>query len=107
MTPDIPEPVARLLEAANDHDTEAFLAGFTDEGVVDDWGRKFVGAEAIRGWSDREFIGVEVVLEVTGTTSNGDETTISAEVGGRGYNGPSHFTFAVRDGLVARMTIRK
>src|SRR3954447_18700213 len=107
MTPAIPEPVARLLEAANDHDTEAFLASFTDEGVVDDWGREFVGAEAMRGWSDREFIGVEVVLEVTGPTSSGDETTISAEVGGRGYNGPSHFTFAVRDGLVARMTIRK
>src|SRR3954464_13160859 len=104
---EIPEPVARLLKAANDHDTEGFLTSFTDDGVVDDWGREFVGAEAIRGWSDREFIGVEVVLEVTGTTSSGAETTISAAVGGRGYNGPSHFTFAVQDGLVARMTIRK
>jgi hypothetical protein len=104
---DVPEPVARLLKAANDHDTEAFLASFTDDGVVDDWGREFVGADAIRGWSDREFIGVDVVLDVTETTSSGDETTISADVGGSGYNGPSHFTFAVREGLVARMTIRE
>jgi hypothetical protein len=28
-------------------------------------------------------------------------------VGGSGYNGPSHFMFTVRDGLVSRMTIRE
>jgi len=33
MTDAPPEPVARLLQAANDHDTDAFLAGFTDDGV--------------------------------------------------------------------------
>jgi|SRR3954471_14969257 len=104
---EIPEPVARLLKAANDHDTEGFLTSFTDDGVVDDWGREFVGAEAIRGWSDREFIGVDVVLDVAGTTSSGEETTISANVGGSGYNGPSHFTFAVRERRVGRMTIRE
>jgi hypothetical protein len=36
-----------------------------------------------------------------------DRTTISAEVGGEGYNGLSHFMFAIRDGLVSRMTIRQ
>ena len=101
-----PEPVARLLQAANEHDTDAFLASFTDDGVVDDWGREFAGAHAIRGWSDNEFIGVDVTLALTTTTTDGDVTTIEAQVGGRGFNGPSHFTFTVRDGLVARMTIR-
>ena len=41
MTGAPPAPVARLLQAANDHDTDAFLAGFTDDGIVDDWGREF------------------------------------------------------------------
>jgi hypothetical protein len=104
---DLPDPVARLLDAANGHDTEAFLASFTEDGVVDDWGREFAGADAIRGWSDQEFIGVDVTLAITGFTATGDETTVSAEVGGRGFNGPSHFTFTVRDGLVSRMTIRE
>ena len=110
MTAEIPEPVQRLLDAANGHDTDAFLAGFTDDGVVDDWGREFPGAEAIRGWSDREFIGVDVTLGVTGVTGvtvSGEDITIAAQVGGSGFNGPSHFTFAVRDGLVSRMTIRQ
>jgi hypothetical protein len=107
MPVDIPEPVQRLLDAANGHDTDALLASFTADGVVDDWGREFPGADAIRGWSDREFIGVDVTLEVTGVTVAGDDTTIAAQVGGSGFNGPSHFTFAVRDGLVSRMTIRQ
>jgi hypothetical protein len=107
MASELPEPVARLLDAANDHDTEAFLACFTEDGVVDDWGREFAGADAIRGWSDREFIGVAVVLTVTGTATADNETTISADVGSEGYNGPSHFTFTVSGDLVSRMSIRQ
>jgi hypothetical protein len=107
MTDSRSPAVDRLLEAANSHDTEAFLASFTEDGVVDDWGREFAGADAIRGWSDGEFIGVDVTLEITDSVTTGDETTITAEVGGKGFNGPSHFTFEVRDDLVSRMTIRE
>jgi hypothetical protein len=106
MTGPLPEPVARLLQAANDHDTDAFLAGFTDDGVVDDWGREFAGADAIRRWSDKEFIGVDVTLAVVAVTTDGDTTTVKAQVGSSGFNGASHFIFAVRDEHVARMTIR-
>jgi hypothetical protein len=62
---------------------------------------------AIRARSDQEFIGVEVSLTVTGVVTTGDETTITADVGGKGYTGPSHFSFVERNGLVARMTIRQ
>lgn len=48
----VPDPVARLLRAANANDINAFLAGFTDDGVVDDWGREFACADAIPSWSD-------------------------------------------------------
>jgi hypothetical protein len=102
-----PEPVGRLLQAVYGHDTDAFLASFTDDGIVDDWGREFAGADAIRGWSDKEFIGVDVTLDVNESVTTGDHTRITAEVGGKGFNGPSHFTFQVRDGRVCRMTIRE
>jgi len=103
-----PAPVTRALDAANRHDVDAFLASFTEDGVVDDWRREFAGAAAIKGWSDREFIGVNVVLDVLDTEVGSDgEVTISARVGGDGFNGPSHFTFRLRDDLVSRMTIRK
>jgi hypothetical protein len=50
---------------------------------------------------------VDVILTIADTTIAGDRTTITAEVGGHGYNGPSHFTFTVRDPLVSRMTSRE
>ena len=103
---DLPKPVAALLEAANANDTAAFLACFTADGVVDDWGREFHGSDEIRGWSDGEFIGVHVSLAVTDVERADAATTITATVGGEGFNGPSHFTFVVDGERVARMTIR-
>lgn len=106
MPTSVPQPVQALLDAANANDDAAFLAAFTDDGVVDDWGREFQGAAAIRGWSDGEFIGVAVTLAVTAVEQRGGETVVTAEVGGSGFNGPSHFSFRVEGDRVARMTIR-
>jgi hypothetical protein len=103
---DLPDPVAALLAAANANDTAAFLACFTPDGVVDDWGREFHGRDEIRSWSDREFIGVHVSLDVTDVSESDGATTVSATVGGDGFNGPSHFTFTVDGDRVSRMTIR-
>jgi hypothetical protein len=91
--PPLPIPVAAALEAASAGNTEDFLAAFADDGAVDDWGRVFRGREEIRGWSDAEFIGKQVTLEVTATQTDGDTTTVTAQVGGNGFNGPSTFTF--------------
>ncbi|MFI5952362.1 nuclear transport factor 2 family protein [Cryptosporangium sp. NPDC051539] len=104
---DLPNPVQALLAAANAHDTEAFLDAFTADGVVDDWGREFTGRAAIQRWSDAEFIGVRVTLEVGTVTRQDDSWTIGATVGGDGFNGPSHFTFDVGGGQIRRMTIRQ
>jgi ketosteroid isomerase-like protein len=103
---DLPDPVALLLDAANANDTQAFLGSLTPDAVVDDWGREFRGPDAIRAWSDSEFIGVGVSLDVTEVEREGDETTVTATVGGGGFNGQSHFTFQVSGDRVARMTIR-
>ena len=103
---DLPAPAAALVDAANANDTQAFLRSLTADAVVDDWGREFHGHDAIRGWSDAEFIGVAVSLEVTDVERQGDETIVTATVGGNGFNGVSHFTLMVSGDLVARMTIR-
>ena len=103
---ELPRPVGAAIDAANRGDTEAFLACFTPDGVVDDWGREFRGPAEIAGWSDNEFIGVDVSLAVSEVESAGADTTVTAQVGGSGFNGPSHFTFTVDGDRVTRMTIR-
>lgn len=102
----VPDPVRAVLDAANHGDVAAFLDCFADGGVVDDWGREFAGRDAIRRWSDAEFIGKQVTLAVTAVETDGPRTVVSAEVGGNGFNGPSHFTFDVDGPTVTRMTIR-
>jgi hypothetical protein len=104
---EVPAAVQRMLDAANAGDVDAFLAGFTEDGVVDDWGREFRGADAIRGWSDDEFIGKQVTLDVTEVAATAGETVVTAQVGGNGFTGPSHFSFRVAGDRVSRMTIRE
>ena len=101
----LPHIVTVALAAANAGDTDAFLDCFTEAGFVDDWGRRFAGREAIRTWSDAEFIGMNVSLKLTGQTTDGDTTTVAAQVGGDGFNGPSHFAFQISDDLLHSMTI--
>jgi hypothetical protein len=103
--PLLPVPVAAALEAANAGNTEVFLAAFAEDGAVDDWGRIFRGHDAVRGWSDAEFIGKQVTLEVTGVRAVGDTVTVSAQVGGNGFNGPSDFAFTVTGDRITLMRI--
>ncbi len=107
MTEALPEPVARLINAANANDLGSFLAAFAEGGVVDDWGREFVGRAAMSSWSDHEFIGKRVSLEIRDVETDGEATVVTAEVGGDGFNGPSHFSFLLGGAGVSRMTIRE
>lgn len=101
----LPGPVERAVRAANEGDIDGFLAAFGEQGAVDDWGRVFRGPDAIRGWSDAEFIGKQVTLEVTGARTDGATTVVSTQVGGNGFNGPSDFTFTVESDHVTLMRI--
>jgi hypothetical protein len=106
MTEHVDPAVQAVLDAANAGDLDAFLGAFTADGVVDDWGREFHGNARIAEWSDAEFIGVQVSLQVTGVSERDGEVVVAAQVGGAGFNGPSHFAFRVEGDRVSRMTIR-
>ncbi|MCZ4100621.1 nuclear transport factor 2 family protein [Streptomyces sp. SID13666] len=104
-TTELHPAVQRAVDAANAGVTDDFLDSFTADGAVDDWGRVFAGREAIRGWSDKEFIGVDVSLDVTAVRRSGDTETVSATVGGNGFNGPSDFAFTVAGDRISLMRI--
>lgn len=83
-----------------------FLACFIRDALVDDWGQEFRGPDAIRGWSQGEFIGAQVFLAVVDVTSDDAVVTVIAEVGGSAFNGLSRFAFTVDCDWVAIMAIR-
>ena len=101
----LPTPVARLVEAVNDGDTEAFLALFPTDGRVDDWGRSFDGHAAIRGWSEREFTGASGTLTPREATIEGDFVTVDADWKSSFYSGDSRFVFVLKGEQVREMRI--
>jgi hypothetical protein len=103
---ELPEAVARLLVATNAEDRTAFLDAFTDDGVVDDWGRRFAGRERIAEWDAGENIGVHSRIEATSVRRAGDTVEFGVRVTGDGYNGGGTFTAELRDGRVALLRIR-
>jgi hypothetical protein len=106
VSTDLPPPVARLLEATNAEDTTSFLESFTEDGVVDDWGREFAGRDRIAEWDAAENIGVHSRIEATSVEVDGDTVRFGVRVSGGGYNGGGTFTAVLRDGKVARLLIR-
>jgi hypothetical protein len=95
-----------LLDATNAEDRAAFLDAFTDDGVVDDWGRRFAGRERIAEWDAGENIGVHSRIEATSVRRTGDTVEFGVRVTGDGYNGGGTFTAELRDGRVALLQIR-
>lgn len=106
MSAELPAAVARLIDGTNIGDTDFFLDSFAPGGVVDDWGREFTGSTEIGSWSEAEFLGKHVILSVLDFTVADTRTVLIAQVGGKGFNGPSTFTFVVDADSVSRMTIR-
>jgi phenylacetic acid degradation operon negative regulatory protein len=102
----LPAEVAELLAATDAEDRDRFLAAFTEDGVVDDWGRRFVGRDRIAEWDAGENIGVHSRIEATSVRRSGDTVEFGVRVTGGGYNGGGTFTARLRDGKVAELVIR-
>lgn len=98
--------VRRALEATNADDPGAFVAAFAPDGVVDDWGRRFVGHEAIASWDAGENTGVRARFEVLAVRQEGAGQAVDVRVSGGGFTGPSTFVFETAGGQITSMTIR-
>jgi ketosteroid isomerase-like protein len=105
VTEQLPPAVQRVIEATNAGDGAAFVAAFTDDGVVDDWGRTFRGAAAIGRWDAAENTGARAHFRVEQVSLAGDTCTAVLEVSGGGFNGRSTFTFEVAGDRVRSMRI--
>lgn len=104
---DIPEAVASFIDRVNAHDEQAFLDAFTSNGAVDDWGRTFTGRDAVKAWSDKEFIGSHGTLTVEDVAASGNQVTVVGDWRSTHANGRSKFIFVVDGDKIAKMTIRE
>jgi hypothetical protein len=101
----LPKTIERFVDAVNRGDTAAFLAFFPEDGVVDDWGRKFVGHSAIRSWSDKEFIGAKGRMTIATVRQDGAEISVAAGWKSNFYSGDSRFVFVLDGERIREMRI--
>jgi hypothetical protein len=77
----LPAAIQNFIEATNRGDSGAFVAAFTEDAYLNDWGREFLGHEGVRAWNRTDNIGVrshfELVSAEPGTTP-GSYTVILA-----------------------------
>jgi ketosteroid isomerase-like protein len=103
--------LADHVSAVNAFDTDAIVATFADDALVNDNHREFWGAEAIRGWVDREIVGDRVTLDVTEVIHHHGDIYVRARYDGdydkTGLPDPLIMTsyFSVRDGKIVRLYI--
>lgn len=104
--PDIPPLAAALRDATNRQDWPAFIALFSDDPVINDWGSVYRGVTAIKEWSDREMISAQGTLTITKMISHNDEViAFDTDWKSSFFSGAGRFTLRVRDGKIAELRI--
>jgi hypothetical protein len=102
---DVPAPIQRLIDATNAGDSDAFVAAFTDDAYLEDWGKGFHGHEGVRSWDSTDNIGRKSHFAVSGVAQDGDDWIVTLDVTGGGFNGTSDFRFHLTGDRIDRMVI--
>ncbi|MDR6868594.1 hypothetical protein J2Y69_003218 [Microbacterium resistens] len=101
----IPAPVQAMIDAINAADTDAFVAAFTPDGYVDDWGRVLRGADGVRSWAGSDAIGAGAVMTPLTAETEGDTTRVHFDWRSSVFNGESDGIFVVAGDRLASFTI--
>ena len=104
---ELPDPIREFVEATNAGDSDRFVAAFTEDAYLNDWGREFRGHDGVRNWDRTDNIGKQSHFDVV-DVAQGDEPDawiITVDVTGNGFNGRSPLAFTVRDGRIAELRI--
>jgi hypothetical protein len=58
----LPAPIQVFIDATNAADSDAFVAAFTPDAYLNDWGREFHGRDGIHAWNSTDNIGVHASI---------------------------------------------
>jgi hypothetical protein len=102
---EIPAAIQRFIDTTNLADSDAFVAVFTDDAYLEDWGRGFHGHDGARSWDASDNIGKRSHFELVDAEQHGDDWIVTVTVTGDGYNGTSPIRFTVDGDRISRMLI--
>ena len=103
--------LATHLRAVNAFDTDAIVATFADDAMVNDAHREFWGREAIARWVAKEMVGDRVTIDVTEVLDHHGDTIVRGRYDGDydKTNLPGELIltnyFTVRDGKIVTLIV--
>lgn len=105
-TTQIPTPIQNFIDTTNAGDSAAFVANFTPDAVLTDWGTVYAGTDRIAAWNQSDNIGRKSQFTLIAATENTpDHWTVQLRVSGQGFNGESPFNFVVAGDQLASVAI--
>jgi hypothetical protein len=107
LSNDVPAAIRTFVDTTNAADPDGFVAGFTEDAFLSDWGREFVGHEGVAAWDRSDNIGKRSHFELLAVKPGlGDQQFVATVVvSGDGFTGTSDLEFTVRGDRVARLVI--
>jgi proline iminopeptidase len=78
----LPAPVLAHLDAVRALDAPAILGTFTDDALVNDLGREFLGREALGPWIDQEYLTLQLTMEFVEAFAHDDVVVLRARYDG-------------------------
>ncbi|WP_406249777.1 nuclear transport factor 2 family protein [Microbacterium sp. M] len=101
----VPAPVQAMVDAINAADTDAFVAAFTEDGFIDDWGRVMRGRDGVHRWAGSDAIGAGARMTLLTAETEGETTSVRFGWSSRVFNGESNGVFVVHGDRLASFTI--
>jgi ketosteroid isomerase-like protein len=104
----IPIVIWSYFEAAEKHDTDAVIALFATDAIVEDEDHSWSGSAGIRGWRDGTATKYEYTTEVLGIDPTGDEQYIAQvhlEGNFPGGKVDLKYSFTIANDRIARLQI--
>lgn len=107
LSSDVPIAIQAFVDTTNAGDSDAFVAVFTEDAFLSDWGKEFEGREGVAAWDRSDNIGRKSHFDLLGVKpGTGDQQFIATVmVSGEGFNGTSDLEFTLRGDRVSRLVI--
>jgi len=103
---ELPEAIRTFIDTTNRGDSDGFVAAFTTDAYLNDWGREFRGRDGVRSWDQTDNIGRNAHFEPRDTRQVGTSYVVTLDVTGDGFNGTSDFVFEIDGDLIRSMVIK-
>lgn len=103
--PTTPAVVQRFVDMTNAGDPAGFLACFTDDAYLNDWGSEYRGRDGVARWNETDNIGVKSHLRIVAVAPEGGTCRVIVAVSGGGFNGEGTMTFTLSNDRISQLIV--